>query len=168
MKLSGKKIMSIALIGLLCVSIYLNWGYNTKDNNDSAKILGEAAYVNNNVIIEEQDEFSKSRIDRQKSREYSLELIEEILNDETADSETKKNAQQEKLRISKAITQEADSEAILKGKGFENVLISIDGDSANVLVKAESIIPAELAQIQEVVSSYSGISPEKIKIILSR
>lgn len=169
MKLNGKKIMSIALIGLLCTAIYMNWNHNSKaENEDLAKVLGEAAYVNNDVKLEEPDMFSDKRIERQTAKEQALELIEQILSDESCDKETRTKAQTEKLTIAENLIKETDCETVLVAKGFENILVTLNADSATVIVQSSTLIPTQIVQIQEVVSSSTGISPEKIKIVLSR
>ncbi len=169
MKVNGKKIMSIALIGLLCTAIYLNWTYSSEDENggDTAKILGEAAYVNNDIQLEEGDIYADKRLEREKAREQSLELIEQVLADATADEETRKTAQQEKLDIANAIEFEATCESLLKSKGFNEVMVSITGQQAVVCVNVETLIPTEIAQVQDIISSTSGIEPSEIKIILA-
>ena len=169
MKLNGKKIMSILLIGMLCTAIFLNWNYNTKhEDEDLAKVLGEAAYVNNDVKIDEPEPFSAKRIERQSAKERALELIEEVLNDESSDAEAKKEAQAEKIKIAGNMVKEVDCETVIGAKGFKNVLVTIGEDGATVLVQESTLLPAQVVQIQEAVSSSTGISPEKIKIVLSR
>ena len=170
-KINSKKMISVALIGLLCCAIYLNWNYNSSQDlteNDKAKLLGEAAYVNNDVTVKEPDRFELQRTEREKNREYALEIIDETLQDASSDEETKKNARTKKLQIADYMIAEADCETILKGKGFEDVLVTLNNDEANVLIKSETLVPIQMAQIQEVISSATGISPEKIKIVLSR
>lgn len=169
MKLNIKKITSVLLIVLLCSAIYLNLSHNSKnENGDRAKILGEAAYVNNNVEIEEPEPFSARRIERQKAKEQALELIEQVITDDTSDAETIKNAQQRKIIIAENMIKESDSETVLNAKGFEKVLVTIGEDGATVLVCMDTLLPAQVVQIQEAVSSAAGILPEKIKIVLSR
>lgn len=167
MKFSGKKIMSVLLIGLLCTAIFLNWKSNGTED-DKAKILGEAAYVNNDVKIEEQEPFHDKRIERQKAKEQALELIEQVLNDQSSDTDVKKEAQTKKIAIAENIVKESDCETILDAKGFKDVLVTISGEDATVIVNSASLLPAQVVQIQEAVSSSSGILPEKIKIVLSR
>lgn len=167
MKFSGKKIISVLLIAMLCTAIFLNWKSNAGEG-DKAKMLGEAAYVNNDVKIEEQEPFSAKRIERQKAKEEALELIEQVLLDDVSDEETKKEAQSKKIAIAESMVKESDCETVLNAKGFENILVTISGEEATVIVDMGSLLPAQVVQIQEAVSSLAGILPEKIKIVLSR
>lgn len=161
--------MSVTLIGLLCTAIYLNWAYSNSDEgkSDTAKLLGEAAYVNSDVKVDDGDMFEEKRIERETAREKSLRLIGEILADDTADQATKDTAQKEKLKIANDIEYEATSETILKSKGFKDVLVTLTGSQAVVCINAESLIPTQVAQVQDVVSSTAGISPDEIKIVLA-
>lgn len=169
MKVNGKKVMSIALVGLLCTAIYLNWTYSgaDKSEDDTAKILGEAAYVNSDMQLDEGDVYADKRMEREKAREQSLELIEQVLTDNTADEGTRKTAQEEKLSIANAIQHEATCETLLKSKGFPDVMVSITGKQAVVCINVKTLIPTQIAQVQDVISSTAGIEPEEIKIVLS-
>ena len=167
MKLNGKKIITVLLLVLLCTAIFMNRQSNSNDE-DKAKILGEAAYVNNNVKIEEPEPFSGKRIERQRVKEQALELIEQVLSDTSSDEETRKEAQNKKIVIAENMVKEVDCETVLNAKGFENILVTISGDEATVIVNMSSLLPAQVVQIQEAVSSSSGILPEKIKIVLYR
>lgn len=170
MKLSGKKVMSILLIGLLCTAIFLNYNYNNEDGTkDNAKLLGEAAYVNNDVLVEDEiDSLSSLKLERQKAKEYSLSLLDKIINDEKSSLEAQNNAQNEKIKIANSIVNESDCETILTAKGFENVIVTISDNTATVSLKSDALVPAQVAQIQEIVSTSGKIPPENIKIILSR
>ena len=168
MKLNGKKVISILLVGLLCTAIFLNYNYNN-DEKDNAKLLGDAAYVNNDVFVEdEMDTVSALKLERQKAKEYSISLLDKIIKDEMSSAEAKNNAQNEKIKIANSIVNESDCETILTSKGFENVIVTINNDLATVSLKSDTLLPAQLAQIQEIVSTSAKISPENIKIILSR
>lgn len=170
MKFNGKKIMSVTLVIMLCAAIYLNYNYNKDGSNgDTAKLLGEAAYVNNDVTVEDNiDTFESQKTEREKSKEYAMELLDEVISNEKSTADIIKEAQSKKIRIAESIVHEADCEAVLKSKGFSNVLITITDEMATVSLKVENLIPAQIAQIQEVISSTAKISPENIKIVLSR
>lgn len=43
-------------------------------------------------------------------------------------------------------------ENLLKTKGFENNVVFVNGESVNVIIKADNLKPEETAQIQNIVS----------------
>ena len=154
---------------LLGVAGYLNWSYNQgKTPNEEAKILGEAAYVSNAVVVEENDLFSKDRLDRETARDAAKETLTELINNPNADQTQRLSAQQEVIRLAQATEQEKNCEILIKNKGFGEVLVTITADTANVSVDRESLIPAEIAQIQEIGAGVTKFTPDQIKISLAR
>jgi stage III sporulation protein AH len=60
--------------------------------------------------------------------------------------------------------QEANIETLIIAKGFENCVAVISGDKANIVVKSESLLPAQISQINEIVYDQAGILPVNINI----
>ena len=67
--------------------------------------------------------------------------------------------------IAADIEHEATIESLVKGKGFEECVAVISGESANVVVKSDTLLPNEVSQIQEIVYEVAGIQPVNLKII---
>ena len=63
------------------------------------------------------------------------------------------------------MTKEANAEALIKAKGFEDCIVVISDASANVIVKSSGLSEAEVAQILDAVYTETGVTPDKIKII---
>ena len=160
-----KKVSVLFLAILLCISIGLNWNYNEKDDGKTAKILGEAAYVSNDVKVEE-SRYDSRKIECETAREESIALLDEILNNPASDKEQIDEAQNEKIKIAKAIENEALCEMQLKTKGYSDVIVFINEDVASVFLPDTNLSTVQTLQIQEIVASTANISPEKIKITL--
>ena len=60
---------------------------------------------------------------------------------------------------------EVTIEGLLQAKGFEQTVVSLHDESANVIVKQDGLTSAQVAQIVEVVQRESSQRPENIKII---
>lgn len=163
--MSIKKISILFLAVLLCVSIGLNWNYNEKEESETSKILGEAAYVNSNVEMEETG-YESQKIACETAREEALALLDEILNNPGTDKTQYDKAQAEKLSIAKAVENEALCEMQLKTKGYKDVVVYIHNESASVYLSDEELSTVQTLQIQEIVASTANILPEKIKISL--
>jgi len=56
---------------------------------------------------------------------------------------------------------------LLEAKGFTNILVSINGDSVNVMVEAETLTDAQIAQIIEIVHRKTDISLENIVVMVT-
>ena len=63
------------------------------------------------------------------------------------------------------MAKEANIEALIKAKGFDECVTIISGTTANVIVKSEGLLETEVAQILEIVYSETGITPASVKII---
>lgn len=161
----SKKSISIILGIFLIVAGVINRNYKQSSENQTAKILGEAAYVNNNVKIEEKVVQESEVIKREKARDEAKEMLEEIINNPASTEEGRKQAEQEMINMAKAIKCEADCEMLLQEKGFENPVVTITDNSASVNVNVKDIMGTEIAQITEILSSVAGIEADRIKIL---
>ena len=59
---------------------------------------------------------------------------------------------------------EAAAELLLEAKGFENVIVNLTGETADVVVPKEELSQAQLAQIEDIVKRKTGIAAENIVI----
>ena len=59
---------------------------------------------------------------------------------------------------------EAAAELLLEAKGFEDVIVNLTGETADVVVPEEELSQAQRAQIEDIVKRKTGIAPENIVI----
>ena len=59
---------------------------------------------------------------------------------------------------------EAAAEILLEAKGFSDVVVSINGDAADVVVNATTLDDAMRAQIEDIVTRKTEVAPENIII----
>ncbi len=161
----NRKYITLVLATVLIIAGFVNRNYKQQQSDQTAKILGEAAYVNNNVKVEDKIVLESEILKREKARDEAKEMLEDIIKNPATTEEGRKNAEQEMINIAKAIKNEADCEVQLKEKGFENPVVTITDNSASVSVDVKNIMSTEIAQITETVSSVTGIDVDKIKIL---
>lgn len=164
-KFFNRKYISAVMIIVLLLAGAINRNYSQSNKEETTKILGEAAYVNNDVAIEENSEYNIAMNARDKARDEAKETLQDIINNPNTTGEGRKSAEQELISLVKISKNEADCEMILKEKGFENVVVTITDAGANVSVSIKNPMNTEIAQITETVSSVTGIAAEKIKIL---
>ena len=75
------------------------------------------------------------------------------------------NQRRQDHRIALDIEREANIETLVTAKGFAQCVAVVNGDSANVIVKSDGLLPNEIAQINEIVYEQAGIVPANVKII---
>ncbi len=166
MKYFNRKSITFALlIALLAVSGFLNWQYNG-GTGEEAKILGEAAYVNNEMKVEETS-FETMKIERNSAREESIRSLNEIINNPNTSEGAKTDAENMVLFINQSRIQEVDCESILKNKGLKDVMVNISEKGVNVFVGKAELHPNEIAIITETVKSQTIFSEDTIKISTS-
>lgn len=164
-KLLNKRSVSIILGIVLVVAGVVNRNYKQPAGNQTTKILGEAAYVNNNVKVDDKIVLESETLKREKARDEAKEMLEDIIENPSTTEEGRKQAEQEMISMAKAIKHEADCEMLLQEKGFENAVVTITDNSASVNVDVKDIMSTEIAQITEILSSVAGIEADKIKIL---
>lgn len=164
-KFLNKRYISVVLGVVLVIAGIVNRNYKQPVDSQTVKILGEAAYVNNNVKVDDKIILESETIKREKSRDEAKEMLEDIIKNPATTEEGRKQAEQEMINMAKAIKQEADCEMLLKQKGFENAVVTITDNSASINVNIKDIMSTEIAQITEIVSSVSGIGADRIKIL---
>jgi len=60
---------------------------------------------------------------------------------------------------------EAAAEMLLEAKGFENAIVNLTGETADVVVPEAELEDAQRAQIEDIVKRKTGITPENIVIM---
>ncbi len=109
--------------------------------------------------------FTSIQVDRQRTRDEAIEVLQSVV-DNASSTETAKNEALAKInRLASLMEAEANIETLIEAKGFAECVAVLGEDSANIVVKSEQLIPAQISQINEIVYEQAGIKPVNIKII---
>lgn len=183
-------VMLAGLILVVGVAVYLNWQYNLSNGNfdttqvlagdsqveDSVKNYGDAAFVNassdsavddaavNGQADSTDEYFAQARLTRQNTRDEAVALIEESLNSVKVSDDIKAQAAIEVAQIAKRIEDEGKIENLIKAKGFEDCMVYLDGENADVVVKSQGLSESQVIQIKDIVQSQTD-SSGNIKIV---
>lgn len=136
-------------------------GETTETTANVVKMPGEVALSGDKGA----NFFVDYRLDRQRARGQRLELLREIINNPASEKEARNKAQQEILTISKNISRELELENLIRAKGFDDAIVFLEEDSANVVVKSENVTPEEATRICDLVARGTGIPEQNIIII---
>ena len=150
----------------MCFALYLNWHLSapTEEEVGSDKVLGEAQYVSTEVEDVTQY-FTQSRLTRQQSKEDAIDLLESVIASADSSEAVKQQANTEKMAIAANNEVEATIENLVKAKGFVDCVAFINEDNVNVVVQSEGLQDSQVAQIQEIVVSQTGVKPSQVKIV---
>lgn len=109
--------------------------------------------------------FSSTQVSRQRARDEAMEVLRGVVESETAIETVKGQALSDISRIALEIERESNIETLVTSKGFAQCVAVVNGESANIIVQSDGLLPSEIAQINEIVYEQTGIVPANVKII---
>lgn len=109
--------------------------------------------------------FAATQVSRQRARDEAMEVLRAVVESETAVETVKGQALSDISRIALDIEREANIETLITSKGFAQCVAVVNGESANIIVQSDGLLPNEIAQINEIVYEQAGILPANVKII---
>lgn len=101
----------------------------------ASEVSSEIANIGANTDVNTY--FAQARLERQKSRDASQELVQKVLDDTTADENTKTEAANQASEISQNIVTETNIENLVKSKGFVDCVAFIQNGACNVVVQKD-------------------------------
>ena len=110
------------------------------------------------------DYFSTSRLDRDTMYSQMLETYESILNSNNSLETQKQSASEEIKKINNIKNSIMICENLIKTKGFDDVVIFVNGESVSVIVEDEQLDTEEVAKIQNIISREMNAKVENIHI----
>ena len=130
----------------------------------SSTIDAQAKEVSTNALPSSANYFASSRIERDNMYSEILETYEKLLANEAISSEQKNSSSKEITSINNKKNSIMIAENLIKNLGFEDVVIFVNDNSVSVIVRADSLQDADVAQIQNVVCRELGVNAEVVHI----
>ena len=124
------------------------------------EIPGEAVFTSANGVAV----LSEARLLKEQTRAKNKETLLMIINSTTLTEEQKQAAVNNMIEMTAIAEKESAAEILLEAKGFADVVVSINGEMADVVVNALELTDAQRAQIEDIVKRKTGISAENIVI----
>ena len=110
-------------------------------------------------------EFSASaKLTREQLRAQNKEALMEVINNDTIAEEQKQTAIDSITSLTDIAEREAAAELLLDAKGFEDSVVSITDNSADVVINMAEISDSQRAQIEDIVKRKAEIPGENIII----
>lgn len=168
-RIGKRNLIIIGAVLLLGVAICLNWvlfaseeedGY---DYNQNAGVSG--GEIDENETSEVLAYFASTQISRDRARDEALAVLQSVVDNTEADSAEKTQALDDIATIAANIEAEANIEAMVMAKGFEQCVAIINDGMCTVVVMTEGLLPNQISQINEIVFEQTGIKPVNIKYI---
>lgn len=127
------------------------------------EIPGEAVFTSASGV----STLAGAKLLKEQTRAQNKESLMEIIQSEELTEDAKKDAVNSMITLTETAQKESDAQMLLEAKGFTQTVVSISGDSADVMVEAASLTEAQTAQIIDIVQRKTAVSAENIIITVS-
>ena len=117
---------------------------------------GEAV-LTNGVVAE-------AKVTREQVRAKNKETLQSIIDNEKISEEQKKEAIAQMVHVTELAEKEAAVETLLASKGFQDTVVSLTDDAADIVVGNAELTDANLAQIEDIVVRKTEIPAANIVI----
>ena len=130
----------------------------TAEVPDGSSTPGEA------VLTGASDFAAQARLSREQIRSQNKADLQEILNNTEVGDDQKQEAVNTMVQMTEIAEKEAAAEMLLEAKGFENAVVNLTGETADVVVPQADLEDSRRAQIEDIIKRKTGIAPENIVI----
>lgn len=107
---------------------------------------------------------AEAKVTREQVRAKNKETLQQIIDNKELSDKQKKDAVSQMVKITELSEKEAAAETLLASKGFNDAVVSIADESADVVVNAAELTDASRAQITDIVTRKTGVSAENVVI----
>ena len=107
---------------------------------------------------------AQAKVSREQVRSANKETLLEIINNENLGEDQKQEAVDSMVNMTELAEQEEAAELLLEAQGYENVVVNLTGESADVIVPQEYMEDSARAQIEDIVKRKTSVPVENIVI----
>ncbi len=182
MKIVKRNAIILAAVLFVCVAVYLNWAYNRQEQTlaeeagtqtMSASVSGgeglyyEAPAPAVSAASPVTEYFTSARLTRQQARDSAVSTLRDAAETESAAAEAVGSALDAIEILARNTVAEAEIEALVMAKGFDDCLVFLDEGSAIVAVSApvSGLTFTAVSRITDIVLEKTDLNTEQIKII---
>ena len=178
---------------LIAVAGYLNYSANLDKKNESKKVTNdtyESIYSKDNLLTNNEDIESmdkeetteepgaavltngstlssymvQAKLNREQTRSKNKETLLEVINNNDIGDKEKKKAVKSMVKITENSEMENNIETLLKAKGFNDIIVTINDNQAEVILSDTEVSDEKRAQIEDVIKRKTNISVNNITI----
>lgn len=124
------------------------------------EVPGEAVFTSAQTT----SALSGAKLQKEQTRMQNKETLLEIINNANISETQKQDAVNSMISMTDIAEKETAAEILLEAKGFDDAIVSIDGDSVDVVVNTTELSEAQRAQIEDIVIRKTGVSADAIVI----
>ena len=156
-------LLLIALAVVLNVVMFTNQTPVTENPDTNTNVTPDDTTNGDSTAVD--GYFSATQVSRQRARDEAIEVLQAVVDNVDATETAKTEALAGISAIAQEIQKEANIESLITAKGFEKCVAVLNGETATIVVSADTLQPADLAQINAIVYEQTGITPAGITIV---
>ena len=179
---------------LIAVAGYLNYSSKLDNKNESKNVTNdtyESIYSKDNLLtnneyiesIDKEEETTEepgaavltngstlssymvqAKLNREQTRSKNKETLLEVINNNDIGDKEKKKAVKSMVKITENSEMENNIETLLKAKGFNDIIVTINDNQADVILSDTEVSDEKRAQIEDVIKRKTNISVNNITI----
>lgn len=107
---------------------------------------------------------TQARLEREQVRSRNREVLQGIIDNKQLSEQEIQDAVESMAVLTDYAEKEAAAETLLEAQGFANTVVSMTGDSVDVVVDAASLNETNRARIEDAVKRKTGVDVDKIVI----
>ncbi|MBD5551593.1 MAG: SpoIIIAH-like family protein [Lachnospiraceae bacterium] len=124
------------------------------------EVPGEAVFTSTVNV----NSLQGARLMKEQTRAENKAALMEIINSDTIANDQKQIALNSIVGLTETAEKEMSAEILLDARGFEDAVVSITGDTVDVVVYSTDLTDSQRAQIEDIVMRKTGVSIENIVI----
>ena len=136
---------------------------NGADGTSQSEVM-DTASPGEAVLTGASDFAAQAKVSREQVRSQNKTDLQSIISNKDISDEEKQNAINTMVSMTELTEKEAAAELLLEAKGFENVIVNLTGETADVVVPDADLEDASRAQIEDIVKRKTGVAAESIVI----
>ena len=167
-RIGKRNLIIIGSVLLIGVAVCLNWILFAEPNKDGYDYNGNTNAVGDNVDEQTNEVlayFASTQISRDRARDEALAVLQNVVDSSESDTAEKNQALEDIATMAANIEAEANIEAMVMAKGFEQCVAIINDGMCTVVVMSDGLLPNQMSQINEIVYEQTGIKPVNVKYI---
>lgn len=154
-----KKIIILSvMVALLLVTGYVNVALNSSLTSRVTETNASTTTASFYVTY---------RNEREATRTQEIQFYDSIIASATSSDSAKEEAEANKLALITQMEKELVTEGIIRGKGFDDAIVTTSSSNVNVFVKSSELTSVEVAQITSIVTEQLKVEIDRVIIIPS-
>ena len=136
---------------------------NGADGTSQSEVM-DTASPGEAVLTGASDFAAQAKVSREQVRSRNKADLQAVISNKDISDDEKQNAINTMVSMTELTEKEAAAELLLEAKGFENVIVNLTGETADVVVPDADLEDAKRAQIEDIVKRKTGVAAESIVI----